>query len=153
MNASLHKVRNIENGAVFRVVAPAAAGQLTKTDGQHHGVWRRLRSALPGCTLEVERGRDGKWYVKATRKAAEPTRAAVRERIHRNRNVQDNDGLTAGKHHCERCAGTGRYITHVENGKLMGNGICYRCGGKGFHTQADRKRNYGADVNYVVRGH
>lgn len=47
---------------------------------------------------------------------------------------------------CARCAGTGQFITYVENGVPKGpGGICYRCGGKGYTTTADRKRNYGYD--------
>jgi DnaJ-class molecular chaperone len=45
---------------------------------------------------------------------------------------------------CGRCAGTGEFITRVENGKPTGpGGKCYRCNGKGHHTQDDRKRNNG----------
>lgn len=45
---------------------------------------------------------------------------------------------------CGRCAGTGAFVTGSLNGKPTGpGGHCYRCNGKGFHTFADRKRNYG----------
>lgn len=47
---------------------------------------------------------------------------------------------------CSRCAGTGQFITYVENGVPKGpGGICYRCNGKGVTTTDDRKRNYGYD--------
>lgn len=47
---------------------------------------------------------------------------------------------------CDRCAGTGQFITYVENGVPKGpGGICYRCGGKGVQTLGDRRRNYGHD--------
>jgi len=47
---------------------------------------------------------------------------------------------------CRRCAGTGQYITQVVNGKPTGpGGICYRCDGKGWQNDRDRRRNYGYD--------
>lgn len=50
---------------------------------------------------------------------------------------------------CRRCAGTGQFITYMENGVPKGpGGPCFRCGGKGFQTVADRRRNYGHD-NYA----
>jgi hypothetical protein len=50
---------------------------------------------------------------------------------------------------CERCAGTGQFITGTLNGKPTGpGGPCFRCGGKGYQTDADRRRNYGYD-NYA----
>ena len=53
------------------------------------------------------------------------------------------------KARCGRCAGTGQFITYVENGVPKGpGGPCFRCGGKGFTTNADRRRNYGYD-NYA----
>jgi hypothetical protein len=52
---------------------------------------------------------------------------------------------------CERCIGTGKFITGTLNGKPTGpGGICYRCGGKGYQTVADARRNYGYD-NYAPR--
>ena len=52
---------------------------------------------------------------------------------------------------CQRCAGTGRFITYVENGVPRGpGGECYRCRGKGYQTDADSRRNWGYD-NYGVR--
>jgi len=60
--------------------------------------------------------------------------------------------LTAAKRvgfKCARCAGTGQFITMVENGKPKGpGGICYRCDGKGWQNDQDRRRNYGYD-NYA----
>lgn len=50
---------------------------------------------------------------------------------------------------CRRCAGTGQFITYVENGVPKGpGGICFRCNGKGFQTKADSKRNWGYDNFY-----
>lgn len=47
---------------------------------------------------------------------------------------------------CARCAGTGRFITYVENGIPKGpGGPCYRCEGKGKQTSADRMRNHWYD--------
>jgi hypothetical protein len=49
---------------------------------------------------------------------------------------------------CDRCGGTGQFITYVENGVPKGpGGSCYRCGGKGIQTDADRRRNWGYDMN------
>jgi len=49
---------------------------------------------------------------------------------------------------CDRCSGTGQFITHVENGVLKGNGeVCFRCSGKGSQNYEDVKRNYGHDQN------
>jgi hypothetical protein len=51
---------------------------------------------------------------------------------------------------CRRCAGTGQFITRVENGKPCGpGGQCFRCQGKGFQDDKDRRRNYGYD-NYAI---
>ena len=51
---------------------------------------------------------------------------------------------------CERCAGTGKFITGSMNGKPTGpGGICFRCGGKGYQTDSDERRNYGYD-NYAA---
>jgi hypothetical protein len=47
---------------------------------------------------------------------------------------------------CKRCAGTGQFITYVENGVPKGpGGPCFRCNGKGIQTVADHRRNYGYD--------
>ncbi len=52
-----------------------------------------------------------------------------------------------GRERCKECAGMGQFITHVVNGKPTGpGGICFRCNGKGFQTDADRKRNWGYDM-------
>lgn len=48
---------------------------------------------------------------------------------------------------CRRCASTGQFITSMVNGKPTGpGGICYRCEGKGFQTDADARRNYYYDL-------
>lgn len=52
---------------------------------------------------------------------------------------------------CRRCAGTGAFITYVENGVPKGpGGPCFRCNGKGYQTEDDRRRNWGYD-NFGVR--
>jgi hypothetical protein len=60
----------------------------------------------------------------------------------------------SGAHVCD-CNGTGRFYGHgyVENGVFKGNsGVCYRCGGKGWQSDADRTRNRFYD-NHVRRVH
>ena len=48
----------------------------------------------------------------------------------------------AGEKFCRRCAGTGQYITGVTNGVPTGpGGLCFRCGGKGYQTAKDMRRN------------
>jgi hypothetical protein len=50
---------------------------------------------------------------------------------------------------CERCNGTGRFITGTLNGQPVGpGGPCFRCGGKGYQTRADGARNWGYDNFY-----
>jgi hypothetical protein len=62
--------------------------------------------------------------------------------------VSDTAGYIPVAFDCARCAGTGKYITHgVPSGP---GGDCYRCAGKGYHTQEDRKRNYGYDTCRAV---
>lgn len=63
-------------------------------------------------------------------------------------NCGDCDDLTACDKHlgknvkCARCIGTGAFITGTENGIPTGpGGTCFRCNGKGYHTERDRKRN------------
>lgn len=47
---------------------------------------------------------------------------------------------------CRRCVGTGQFITGMVNGVPTGpGGICYRCEGKGFQTDADARRNIAYD--------
>lgn len=48
---------------------------------------------------------------------------------------------------CGRCAGTGQHISHILNGRPVpsGNGICFRCKGKGYQTSADEARNTAYD--------
>ena len=58
--------------------------------------------------------------------------------------VDDTDRQTTGRHPCRRCATTGRFVTGLHNGRPTGpGGECYRCGGKGYHDQEDRRRNAG----------
>lgn len=51
---------------------------------------------------------------------------------------------------CRRCAGTGRFITMVENGQPKGpGGICFRCAGKGVQNDYDVRRNEEHDKHYL----
>lgn len=53
---------------------------------------------------------------------------------------------------CGRCAGTGMFVTRVENGEPKGpGGACYRCGGKGLQNEADARRNNYHDIHQIVR--
>jgi hypothetical protein len=68
--------------------------------------------------------------------------------------VSDTDSSVKGTHPCRRCATTGQFITYVENGVPKGpGGICFRCGGKGVHTLADRRRNLSHDRHAFARGY
>lgn len=50
---------------------------------------------------------------------------------------------------CKRCAGTGRFITRVENGVPTGpGGQCFRCGGTGTQDHSDGHRNRVHDLHY-----
>ncbi len=54
---------------------------------------------------------------------------------------------------CRRCAGTGAFITYVENGVPKGpGGACFRCNGKGSQNDADTRRNFGHGMHYVPPG-
>jgi len=64
--------------------------------------------------------------------------------------IDETEGRIEGNYRCYRCSATGNFITHNLNGKPVGpGGKCFKCGGKRYHTQADRKRNYGHAMNYV----
>lgn len=66
--------------------------------------------------------------------------------------IWDTDSREPGTHPCGRCARTGRYITYTENGAPKGpGGECFRCGGKGEHTRADRRRNLAHDRHAMAR--
>ncbi len=66
--------------------------------------------------------------------------------------VDDTNTRVTGDFGCGRCAGTGQYITMVENGKPKGpGGICFRCQGKTFHTLSDRMRNVKHDEHAILR--
>jgi len=53
---------------------------------------------------------------------------------------------------CRRCAGTGQFITMVENGQPKGpGGICFRCQGKGVQDDKDVRRNEYHDQHYCGR--
>ncbi len=65
--------------------------------------------------------------------------------------ISDTDYTAKGEHPCGRCAKTGMFITGTLNGKPTGpGGHCFRCSGKGFHNQADRKRNNYYDTHQTV---
>lgn len=58
----------------------------------------------------------------------------------------------AARFGCRRCAGTGAFITYVENGVPRGpGGECYRCAGRGTQNDHDVKRNEVHDIHYMSR--
>lgn len=53
---------------------------------------------------------------------------------------------------CKRCAGTGMFITMVENGQPKGpGGECFRCQGRGTQNDHDVRRNEVHDQHYMGR--
>jgi len=57
----------------------------------------------------------------------------------------------AGEKFCGRCAGTGNFITGTTNGVPTGpGGACFRCGGKGYQTAKDMRRNAYYDAHRPV---
>jgi len=51
---------------------------------------------------------------------------------------------------CDGVCKNGTYFGagYVENGVFKGfTGTCFRCGGKGYQTESDRRRNWGYDRN------
>jgi hypothetical protein len=57
----------------------------------------------------------------------------------------------AGEEHCGRCAGTGLFVTGTVNGIPTGpGGNCFRCGGKGYQTPKDQRRNAYYDAHRTV---
>lgn len=53
---------------------------------------------------------------------------------------------------CLRCAQTGRFVTCVVNGQPKGpGGVCFRCGGKGYQTPVDVRRNEAYDSYAAAR--
>ena len=65
--------------------------------------------------------------------------------------VEDTERNVSGDQRCNRCAGTGQFITYIENGIPKGpGGVCFRCGGKGVHSQRDRRRNDYYDTHRII---
>ena len=63
-----------------------------------------------------------------------------------------HDGSKVVGVRCDRCSGTGQFITMVLNGKPTGpGGECFRCAGKGYQTPEDVKRNEAYDVYSAAR--
>jgi hypothetical protein len=55
---------------------------------------------------------------------------------------------------CRRCAGTGAFVTYVENGQPKGpGGPCFRCAGRGTQNDTDVRRNFTHDRYYVNRAY
>ena len=103
----------------------------------------RLIAGKPVVNFSFARNQGGRWFVEAQLSA--PAKPAPKQCTHAPASdtyVDTLDTAARGTHHCPQCHGTGRYITGIENGApKFGNGICYRCKGKGRTTEIDRRRN------------
>jgi len=51
---------------------------------------------------------------------------------------------------CRRCGGTGKFIRRIENDVPVGEGTCFRCNGKGYQTESDKRRNEYYDVHRAI---
>jgi hypothetical protein len=63
---------------------------------------------------------------------------------------QPVEGRPEGATDCDGVCKDGTYFGRgaVVNGKFVGfTGPCFRCGGKGWQNDADRRRNWGYDQN------
>jgi hypothetical protein len=53
---------------------------------------------------------------------------------------------------CRRCGGTGRFITGMHNGRLVGpGGPCFRCEGRGSQNWVDGRRNAYHDEKHAAK--
>lgn len=68
--------------------------------------------------------------------------------------------MTNKNERCGRCAGTGIWAKTWEIDLDTGenrpssrgaHGTCFRCGGKGYQTPADVRRNNAFDIHYINR--
>lgn len=151
MNATLKKVAVVNNGTVFQICAPGVAAALTRSGGRPSPLLEaRLEKALgPVAEMTFARSRktmgdfvEGRWYVRVVKAVPAPVAGPV------------TDTNTAVKGHCKchRCHGTGRIASSRDDG------LCYRCKGKGYTTEIDRRRNAGyakfrkARINRAVGG-
>jgi hypothetical protein len=51
---------------------------------------------------------------------------------------------------CGRCGGTGKFVRRIENDVPVGEGTCFRCNGKGYQTESDKRRNEYYDVHRAI---
>lgn len=59
--------------------------------------------------------------------------------------------MAADRPKCGHCQGTGIYRWGASiNGVMTHSGDCYRCQGKGWQSDDDRRRNWGYD-NHAIR--
>jgi len=109
--------------------------------------------ATQGPDLDLDGGEDDSVRYRPSqaqqaewdREAREADRKAAAHFAGRNLNeaAKPDDGYDIGEDgRCQRCAGTGQFITMVENGVPKGpGGTCFRCAGKGWQTVRDARRN------------
>ena len=131
------------NGS-FKINSRGFSGALTRSGGEaSNSLYARLCLALGNVAdVDIFHGTDG-WYVTPVT----PTADSYEDH---EPHIEDIDTASVGEHTCNRCVGTGQYITRIENGKPVGpGGKCYRCAGKGYHDASDRARNLKHDLNYV----
>jgi hypothetical protein len=93
-----------------------------------------VEAVLTDGGLSVLTNTDGRnWFVIGTDEVT---------RVHGSDSDEDEPADKAAD--CDGCRGDGIYYGrgYVENGRFRGHtGTCYRCGGKGWQTAEDVKRN------------
>ena len=80
--------------------------------------------------------------------------AAVVKKLEGKQNPTAGDFVAAAQtvsFPCRECAGTGSFITYIENNVPKGpGGAHFRCNGKGMRNDTDERRNYGYDMHRKV---
>jgi hypothetical protein len=169
MNATLKKYREAANVAFFLVCAPGVASALTRCANRtgktvldsrdiSTALADRIADAFEGkdmASFEFRRRGDGRWALIVHRslgfilaKANKPAKTSAPVAGP----VTDTNTAVKGHCKCHRCHGTGRIASSRDDG------LCYRCKGKGYTTEIDRRRNAGyakfrkARINRAVGG-
>lgn len=117
---------------------------------QTYGIMNENEREMNRMVAEAEREQDIAAYEAEMRRDIALEVAAEMDRFV---NVDEEDAWFEDCRHCNPCfgcSGSGKFFGHgyVENGVFKGFvGVCFRCGGKGFQTTADTKRNNYYDNN------